>query len=1333
MRKASRSVMSVRRPQSTPRAFVCLIILAVISALFISSTRVRVVEALSVTMLGVPITQNFDTLPASGSATFVNDSTLPGWYSARTGTGTTIVANDGTSNAGNLYSYGTGTSTDRALGSIGSSNAAAGNFFWGILLTNNTGSTITSLDVAYTGEQWRNSAAAAQTVAFSYITGASITGSLADFQAAGTNVTALDFTSPITGGTAAALNGNLAANRTAKSFTISGVNLADGQSILLRWSDPDHSGADHGLSIDDFSVTPNGGVVQPTLNINDVTQAEGDSGQTAFNFTVSLSSPAGVGGVTFDASTADGTANAGSDYVGFTNQPFTILEGNSSATVTVQVNGDTTPEPNETFFVNIANVVGATAGDTQGLGTITNDDVTLTAIHTIQGSGSTSPLVTQSVTTRGIVTGIKLGSSGGFFIQEPDATVDADPNTSEGVFVFTGASVPAAVVIGNLVQVTGTVQEFVFASDPNSPPITEISGSPTVNLLSTGNAIPGPHVITAADTTAPSGTTNPLDSLEEFEGMRVQVNSLTVTGPTQGSITEPSATVASTGVFFGVVTGVPRPFREPGVLISDPLPPGAPANVPRFDENPERIRVDSDGQPGTTALDVTAGTIITNLIGELDYSFRAYSVLPEAANPPSIGTQPGSIPVPTPTADELTVASFNMERFFDTVNDPATSDPVLTAAAFSRRVAKASLIIRTVENLPDVIGVEEMENLSTLQTVAAQVNSDVVGGGGVDPQYQAYLVEGNDIGGIDVGFLVKSSRVTQLSVTQLELAGCDHVTPSTCNNYVNPNTGALDILNDRPPLVLVASIPRAGGGLLGFTVIVNHLRSLNGIDDTTVDGSGTVGARVREKRRKQAEFLANYIQGRQTANPNEKIITVGDMNAFRVNDGYVDSIGTILGTPAPADQVVLASSDLVNPDQTDLVDTLPAAQQYSYNFDGNAQTLDHIIINPPALAILNRFAYARNDSDFAVKNYESTNELRISDHDQPVAYFSLSAPTAANGIITGRVTTAAGVPVAGAVVNLAGSQTRKTITDANGNYRFNGVEANGFYTVTPARANFNFNPANRSFNQLSEHTEATFTASAIGETANPLDTPEYFVRQQYLDLLGREPDEGGFNYWSDQLLGCGNDVACQNARRRDVAAAFFIEAEFQRTGSYLYGLYKGALGRQPLYQEFASDRQQVVDGPNLEETKQLFAETFVGRTEFVSRYQSSATAESFVEALLASVRQASGIDLSGERGAIIDRYNSGTNLTQSRSRALRAVSENTTLRQAEYNAAFVLTEYFGYLRRDPDAGGYAFWLDVLNHQEAGNYRGMVCAFTTSAEYQQRFSAIVSRSNRNCGQ
>ncbi|HYX42094.1 MAG TPA: hypothetical protein VE821_10375, partial [Pyrinomonadaceae bacterium] len=160
-----------------------------------------------------------------------------------------------------------------------------------------------------------------------------------------------------------------------------------------------------------------------------------------------------------------------------------------------------------------------------------------------------------------------------------------------------------------------------------------------------------------------------------------------------------------------------------------------------------------------------------------------------------------------------------------------------------------------------------------------------------------------------------------------------------------------------------------------------------------MNGTGTEGGRVRAKRRAQAEFLANYIQSRQMADPTERIISVGDYNAFDVNDGYVDVIGTIKGTPAPADQVVLASSDLVNPDLTDLVATLPALQKYSYSFDGNAQVLDHVLVNPNALMSLNRFAYARNDADFPVKYYEDgTRPERETDHDMPVAFFSLGSP-----------------------------------------------------------------------------------------------------------------------------------------------------------------------------------------------------------------------------------------------------------------------------------------------------------------------------------------------------
>jgi uncharacterized protein len=737
----------------------------------------------------------------------------------------------------------------------------------------------------------------------------------------------------------------------------------------------------------------------PALSINDVTQAEGDAGTTNFVFTVSLSQPANAGGVSFTVNTVDGATNpavAGSDYVAIVNGSGSIPEGSSSTTVTVQVNGDTTTEPNETFFVNISGVTGAGVTDAQGLGTISNDDSTLTPIHDIQGAGTSSPVVGQTVATRGIVTAIKIGS--GFYIQEPDATVDANPNTSEGVFVFTGSSIPAAAVVGNNVQVSGAVQEFVPSADTAQHPVTELGGAISISVLSTGNPLPTASTITAADTLV-----NDLDNLERFEGMRVTVPSLTVIAPTQGAITEPSATVSSNGVFHTVVTGVARPFREPGVNASDPLPPGSPANVPRFDENPERIRIDSDAQPGTTALNVSTGAVLTNVTGPLDYSFRAYTILPDTT---LTGTGVGPTPAPTPTAGEFTVASFNMERFFDTVNDPNKDDAVLTQAALDKRLNKASLIVRNIQHYPDVIGVEEMENISTLQMVAAKINSDAQTIDALpNPNYVAYLVEGNDIGGIDVGFLVKESRVSTVSVEQIELAGCNHISGAGCYTYTNPNTGGQELLNDRPSLVLRATVNRPApyGGVIPFTVIVNHLRSLSSIDDdVTPNGTGTAGSRVRAKRKAQADFLANYIQSRQTADPNEKIITVGDMNAFRINDGYVDMIGTILGTPSPDDQTVVPGdgADLVNPDQTDLIDTLPADQRYSYTFDGNAQVLDHVIVNPNAMAILNRFAYAREDADQPVSDYADGNiPDRISDHDQPIGYFSL-VPTAPDLAIT---------------------------------------------------------------------------------------------------------------------------------------------------------------------------------------------------------------------------------------------------------------------------------------------------------------------------------------------
>jgi hypothetical protein len=344
-----------------------------------------------------------------------------------------------------------------------------------------------------------------------------------------------------------------------------------------------------------------------------------------------------------------------------------------------------------------------------------------------------------------------------------------------------------------------------------------------------------------------------------------------------------------------------------------------------------------------------------------------------------------------------------------------------------------------------------------------------------------------------------------------------------------------------------------------------------------------------------------------------------------------------------------------------------------------------------------------------------------------------SSPTAANATVTGTITDQHGWAVSGAVVTLSGAQNRKTITNEFGRYEFDDVAPSGFYVVTPSRANYNFSPTNRSFSQLGNHTDAAFTGESLGDNANPLDTAEYFVRQQYLDILGREPDEGGFNYWSNEINLCGNDSVCTDRRRREIAAAFFIEEEFQNSGLFIYDLYKGALGRRPVFNEYSADRKLVTGGPTLATQKALLADRFVQGAEFVQKYQANLTAESFVDALLQNVKQSSQLDLSVRRNALLNQYSGGGSINESRSLVLQLLADEGSLKQAEYNAAFVLTEYFGYLQRNPEPEGYEFWLNVINNREVGNYRGMVCSFITSAEYQRRFSAVVSHSNAECGE
>ena len=591
------------------------------------------------------------------------------------------------------------------------------------------------------------------------------------------------------------------------------------------------------------------------------------------------------------------------------------------------------------------------------------------ALHEIQGVGHASGFVGQTVTTTtNVVTAMVAG---GFFLQARDAEVDEVPASSEAVFVSTPDGLPALAAVGNAVVVTAFVEEFKPAADLASPSRTQLI-KPTLELIATGQPLSAVTVITTNDLRGGSS----LEQLERFEGMRVTVEFLTVVSATEGFIQEASGTGISDGVFYGVPLGLSRPMRGPGIPLFDALPVEAPAGVPRFDGNPERLRVDSNAQPGAPRIEVVPGTVVHGLIGVLDFQRRAWTLLPDVTSAPVFsGIQPPGTLADT-GSNEVMVASFNLQRFFDTTEDPAVSDVVLTATAFAGRLNKASLTIRNVLRGPDILGVVEVENLPTLQALANRLNADLAASGKSSPRYVAFLVEGNDIGGIDVGFLVNIDRVEVVDLVQL---GKDAT-------YINPETGTPSLLNDRPPLVLRARVPRPGStNSLAVTVVLNHLRSMSGIDDPAD------GGRVRAKRRAQAEFVARLAQERQTLTPPENVILLGDFNAFEFNDGYVDVMGTIKGTPTPATEVTLASLDLVNPDLINLTDLLPPLERYSYSFDGNVQAIDHMLVSASLRARVTRHGYARSNVDFPESFRSNFNRPeRLSDHDAAVAWFALT-------------------------------------------------------------------------------------------------------------------------------------------------------------------------------------------------------------------------------------------------------------------------------------------------------------------------------------------------------
>jgi predicted extracellular nuclease len=903
--------------------------------------------------------QNFDSLLNSGTNnTWTDDSTIDGWYSNRT----VYLAGTGSNNAGALYSFGSASTTDRALGSVAS--GGTNTIFYGVRFLNNTAKTINSLNINYVGEQWRNGGnTTPQQLDFQYQIGATtITGGTwIDFDS-------LDFTSPVATATAGALDGNVAA-RTTLSSTLSGITIAPNQEIWLRWQDLNDAGNDHGLGIDDFSISA-GGVTPPTsptvtIQATDSAAAEAASDPGTFRITRTGSTSASLG-VNYTVATGTGQATNGTDYTPNLNGTATIAAGQSFTDITITPVDDSAVEESETVTLTLVDTADYDLGGSS-TATVTiadNDTAPPVRIREIQGAAHISPLNGQIVNNVvGIVTALR---SNGFYLQDPNP--DTNDATSEGIFVFTSSA--PTVSVGNSILVSGTVSEFRpgGSGGTNNLTTTQIS-SPTITTVSTGNPLPAATIVGNGGRTIPTtvisndavngnvenaGTVfdpaqDGIDFYESLEGMLVQVNNAVAVGPTSSNGEIP--VLADNGANAGTRTA------RGGIVIQ----PG--------DFNPERIIIDDaiiTNEPQVNVADRFNGSIV----GVIDYSFSNFKLLNTQALPSVIsGGLQREVSNLAPIANQLTVATFNVENL----------DPGDGATSFN------NLASRIVNNLraPDIINIEEIQDnngptndsvvdatttYNTLISALAKLTEGIASAGG--PTYEFRQInpvddqDGGEPGGnIRVGFLFNPDRVqfvdrpgggSTTDTTVNNVGGVPQLSASPGRILDTDSSNGNAFVNSRKPLV---------GEFLfnGQTVFVvgNHFNSKGG--DQPVFGPNQPPALSSEaQRNQQATQVKDFVQSILTINPNANVVVAGDLNDFEFSNPLNILEGAGLNT---------------------LIETLPQNERYTYNFEGNAQTLDHILVSNNLLNKLNGFDAVHINSEFAVQD---------SDHDPVVARFDLT-------------------------------------------------------------------------------------------------------------------------------------------------------------------------------------------------------------------------------------------------------------------------------------------------------------------------------------------------------
>ncbi|MBD2500053.1 choice-of-anchor I family protein [Anabaena azotica] len=576
-------------------------------------------------------------------------------------------------------------------------------------------------------------------------------------------------------------------------------------------------------------------------------------------------------------------------------------------------------------------------------------------ISEIQGSSHISPFNGRGVrNVQGIVTAI---AANGFYIQDPNP--DDNLATSEGIFVFTGSnsSILSARRVGEAVLVSGTVSEFRPGGSANNLTVTQIGNNnnvqsltvsawtdaPTTTITPTvlgngGRTIPTQTInndFTTQGNVETGGDFDPInegiDFYESVEGMLVQINNPVATSPTGNfGTSEEIWVLADNGA-----NATSRTSRGGSLITST-------------DFNPERIQIDDLINGAVTLPDVNVGAKLSNVTGVVSYDFNNYEVL-TASSPTVVQPSPLQKEVTnlTGSATQLTVATFNVENL-----DPGDGDAKFNAIA--------NAIVNNLRS-PDIISLEEIQDnngptndsvVDASATYQKLIDAIAAAGG---PTYEYRQInpvddqDGGEPGGnIRVGFLYNPNRVRFIERSLRRI---------TDTNLEDGDAFA----NSRKPLV----------GQFFFngeivTVVGNHFNSKGG-DQPLYGPNQPPNLTSEVQRNQQATIVKDYVQGILSKNPNANVIVAGDLNDFE----FSQPVST------------LESGGL-----NTLTETLPENERYTYNFQGNAQALDHILVSDNLSSLLDGYDVVHINSEFADQ---------VSDHDPVVAQFNIEVGITLNG------------------------------------------------------------------------------------------------------------------------------------------------------------------------------------------------------------------------------------------------------------------------------------------------------------------------------------------------